>query len=169
MQALQRELRRRSGVLVPIDAFDLIKLPPHLRVNFAVESADGTEVARGKDLKALQAELAAPAQRAVADAVAGDLERKGLRAWPDDVDELARVVERSVGGRAVRGFPGFVDQGSHVDLRVFATSAERDHAMAPGTRRLVRLGVAAPLKAVERQLDPRTRLLLGTGPTRMVR
>ncbi|EUA90093.1 hypothetical protein I551_3444 [Mycobacterium ulcerans str. Harvey] len=60
MQALQRELRRRSGVLVPIDAFDLIKLPPHLRVNFAVESADGTEVARGKDLKALQAELAAP-------------------------------------------------------------------------------------------------------------
>ncbi|RFZ65913.1 ATP-dependent RNA helicase HrpB [Mycobacterium marinum] len=164
LQALQRELRRRSGVLVPIDAFDLTKLPPHLRVNFAVESADGTEVARGKDLKALQAELAAPAQRAVADAVAGDLERKGLRAWPDDVDELARVVERSVGGRAVRGFPGFVDQGSHVDLRVFATSAERDHAMAPGTRRLVRLGVAAPLKAVERQLDPRTRLLLGTNP-----
>ena len=45
LEGLQRELRRRSGVLVPIDAFDLGKLPPHLRVTFAVESADGAEVA----------------------------------------------------------------------------------------------------------------------------
>ena len=33
LTALQRELRRRSGVLVPIDAFDLEKLPAHLRVD----------------------------------------------------------------------------------------------------------------------------------------
>ncbi len=68
LDALQRELRRRTGVLVPIDAFDLAKLPAHLRVTFAVESADGTEIARGKDLGALQERLAAPARRAVADA-----------------------------------------------------------------------------------------------------
>ncbi len=168
LTALQRELRRRTGVLVPVDAFDLDKLPTHLRVTFAVESADGTEVARGKDLAVLQERLAAPARRAVVEAVAGGLERTGLRAWPNDVDELPRVVERRVDGRAVRGFPAFVDAGSAVDLRVFATSAERDRAMGPGTRRLVRLGVASvgpePVKVVERQLDPRTRLALGANP-----
>jgi ATP-dependent helicase HrpA len=164
LEALQRELRRRTGVLVPIDAFDLDKLPPHLRVTFAVESADGTEVARGKDLQALQQGLATPARHAVAQAVAGELERSRLRAWPDDLDELPRVVERTVDGRAVRGFPGFVDAGAAVDLRVFATPAERDGALRPGTRRLLRLSVASPVKAVERQLDPRTRLLLGTNP-----
>jgi ATP-dependent helicase HrpA len=121
-------------------------------------------VARGKDLAVLQERLAAPARRAIAEAVAGELERTGLRAWPDDVDELPRVVERTVGGRAVRGFPAFVDSGSAVDLRVFATSAERDRAMGPGTRRLMRLGVASPIKAVERQLDPRTRLALAANP-----
>ncbi len=60
---MQRELRRRSGVVVPIEAFDLSKIPDHLRVTFAVETADGTEVARGKDLAGLQDRLAAPVQR----------------------------------------------------------------------------------------------------------
>jgi ATP-dependent helicase HrpA len=164
LEALQRELRRRTGVAVPVDAFDLDKLPAHLRVTFAVESADGTEVARGKDLAVLQERLAAPARRAVADAVAGELERTGLRSWPDDLDELPPLVERTVDGRSVRGFPAFVDAGSAVDLRVFATSAEQHHASEPGIRRLIRLSVASPNKVVERQLDSRGRLALGANP-----
>ena len=36
--------------------------------------------------------------------------------------------------------------------------------MGPGTRRLVRLSVSSPVKAVERQLDLRTRLALGANP-----
>ncbi|OBK24038.1 ATP-dependent RNA helicase HrpA [Mycobacterium asiaticum] len=164
LPALQRELRRRTGVLVPIDAFNLDQLPPHLRVTFAVESGDGTEVARGKDLHALQERLAAPARRAVAHAVAADLERTGLRAWPNDLAELPRVIERTVDGRAVRGFPAFVDAGTSVDLRVFAQPVEQASVMGPGLRRLVRLNVASPTKVVERQLDPRTRLTLGSNP-----
>ncbi len=167
LNALQRELRRRSGVLVPIDAFDLDKLPAHLRVTFAVESPEGTELARGKDLGVLQERLAAPARRAVADALkteAVDLQRTGMRSWPDDLPELQRMVEREVKGRVVRGFPAFVDTGSAVDLQVFATPVEQEGAMGPGTRRLVRLSVASPVKAVERQLDLRTRLALGANP-----
>ncbi|MEO9013911.1 MAG: ATP-dependent RNA helicase HrpA [Terrimesophilobacter sp.] len=164
LDELQRELRRRTGVLVPIDAFDLTKLPPHLRVTFAVESADGTEVARGRDLGELQDRLAAPAREAIACAVAGDLERTGLRGWPDGLDELPRAVERTIGGRTVRGYPAFVDTGSTADLRVFATAAEQRGAMASGSRRLLRCGVTSPVKAVERQLDPRSRLALGVNP-----
>jgi ATP-dependent helicase HrpA len=163
LQALQGELRRRTGVLVPIDAFDLEKLPAHLRVTFAVES-DGAEVARGKDLDALQERLAAPVRKAVAGAVAGGLERTGLRAWPDDLAELQRTVERAAGSHTVRGFPALVDGGTGVDVRVFATQAEQDAAMGPGTRRLLRLAVSSPVKAVERALNPRTRLLLGANP-----
>jgi ATP-dependent RNA helicase HrpA len=164
LQSLQRALQRRTGVLVPIDAFDLDKLPSHLRVTFAVESADGTEVARGKDLEALQEQLAAPTRRAVAEAVADGLERNGLRGWPDDLDELPRTVERVSGGHTVRGFPAFVDAGGAVDVRVFATRAEQDAAIGPGIRRLLRLTVASPAKSIERQLNPRTRLVLGANP-----
>ena len=164
LQSLQRVLQRLSGVLVPVDAFDLDKLPSHLRVTFAVESADGAEVARGKDLDALQERLAAPMQQAVAEAVADGLERSGLRDWPDDIDELPRTVEVVRGGHTVRGFPAFVDEGATAAVRVFATTAEQDAAMAPGLRRLLRLTVASPVKAIERQLNPRTRLGLGANP-----
>jgi len=164
MESLQRALQRLSGVLVPIDAFDLDKLPSHLRVTFAVKSADGTEVARGKDLEALQQQLAAPARQAVAEAVADGLERSGLRSWPEDIDELSRTVERVSGGHTVRGYPAFVDTGSAVDVRVFATKAAQDGAMGPGIRRLLRLSVPSPVKTIERQLNPRTRLVLGANP-----
>ncbi len=164
LQSLQRALRQRSGVLVPINAFDLGKLPSHLRVTFAVESADGSEVARGKDLEALQQQLAGPARQAVAETVADGLERSGLRGWPDDIDELPRTVERVSGGHTVRGFPAYVDAGRAVGIRVFATMAEQDTAMGPGVRRLLRLSVTSPVKTIEHQLNPRTRLVLGANP-----
>lgn len=163
LDAVQRELQKLTGVLVPIDAFDLDKLPSHLRVTFAVENADGAELARGKDLDALQQQLAAPVRRAVSEAV-GELERTGLRSWPEDLDVLPRTVERTIGGHRVRGYPALVDEESAVDVRVFATAAEQQAAMGPGTRRLLRLAVPSPLKGVERQLQPRSRLLLGANP-----
>jgi ATP-dependent helicase HrpA len=36
--------------------------------------------------------------------------------------------------------------------------------MGPGVRRLLRLSVASPVKTIERQLNPRTRLVLGANP-----
>lgn len=164
LESLVHELRRRTGVLVPVDAFDLTKLPAHLRVTFAVEAADGTEVARGKDLGVLQDRLAASAREAVADAVGAELERSGLRSWPDDLDTLPRAVQRVVAGRAVRGFPAFVDGGDTAQLRVFSTEAQQRSALGPGIRRLLRCDVPSPVKAVERQLDSPTRLMLKANP-----
>jgi ATP-dependent helicase HrpA len=164
LAALQRQLRRRTGILVPIEAFDLDKLPPHLRVTFAVESPVGAEVARGKDLPALQQRLAAPARRAVADAVAAELERTGLRSWPEGLEHLPASIERTVDGRVVRGYPAFVDVGKTVALRVFATSDQQQQELGPGIGRLLRLSISSPVKAIERQLDPRTRLVLGINP-----
>ncbi len=164
LDGLQRALLRRTGVRVPIEEFDLDKLPAHLRVTFVVESADGGELGRGKDLDALQERLAASARSAVAEAVADGLERTGLRGWPDDLAELPRAVERRTKGRTVRGFPAFTDAGGAVDVRVFATEAEQAATMGPGIRRLLRFAAPSPVKAVERALDPRARLALSTNP-----
>jgi ATP-dependent helicase HrpA len=167
LDAVQRELRRRSGILVPIDAFDLDKVPPHLRVTFAVEAADGAEVARGKDIDALRDQLAVPVAQAVAeavDAVDYGLQRQGLRAWPEDLDELPRTVENVSGGHTVRGYPAYVDTGKSVDIRVFANPAEQTAAMGPGLRRLLRLSVPSPAKVIERGLSTRSRLALNANP-----
>jgi ATP-dependent helicase HrpA len=164
LEVVQRELQRRTGVLVPLDAFDLAKLPTHLRVTFAVEDEHGTAVARGKDLAALQEQLAAPVRAAVAAAVAGELERSGLRDWPAELDELPRHVERASGAHTVHGYPALVDAGDAVDIRVFASPGEQAGAMRAGTRRLLRLTLPSPVKAAERALTARDRLVLNSNP-----
>jgi len=163
LESVQRALQRSSGMLIPIDAFDLSKIPDHLKLTFAVEDAEGREVGRGKDLDTLQRTLAAPARQAVA-AAAGGLERSGLTQWPDDLPELPQTVERTVGANTVRGYPAFLDAGASVSIRVYAAAAEQRTAMGPGIRRLIRLTAPSPVKALERQLDPRTRLILGNNP-----
>lgn len=162
--ALARKLHRLTGIRVPTDAFDLDKVPPHLRVTFIVESADGSEVARDKNLEALQQQLAGSTRQAVAAVVAGEWERHGLRGWPEDLAELPRTVEQVSGGHTVRGYPALVDTGTAVDIHVFATASEQRAAMAAGTRRLLRQSIPSPMKTVERGLDPRSRLLLSSNP-----
>ncbi|HEY7007778.1 MAG TPA: ATP-dependent RNA helicase HrpA, partial [Jatrophihabitantaceae bacterium] len=164
LEGVQRELHRRSGVLVPLHAFDVSKLPSHLRVTFAVEDGAGAVVARGKDLAVLQEELAAPVRAAVAAAVAGELERNGLTSWPDDLDELPKLVERTSGAHTVRGYPAFVDAGNGVAIRVFASPQEQAAHMRIGVRRLLRLTSPSSLKAAERSLSSRARLVLGANP-----
>jgi ATP-dependent helicase HrpA len=157
LPAVQRELHRLSGVLVPLNAFDLSRVPAHLRVTFAVEDDRGTVVARGKDLSALQESLATPIRAAVAAATDEGLRRDGLRTWPDDLDVLPRTVEQTRSGHTVRGFPSLVDLDGAVGIRVLATEAEQRAAMPVGTRRLLRTAVASPIRAVP--LSTRARLL----------
>ncbi|MFA5708094.1 MAG: ATP-dependent RNA helicase HrpA [Mycolicibacterium sp.] len=164
LDALQRALRRRTGVVVPISAFDLEKIPAHLRMTFAVENAEGAEVARGKDIDALRENLAGTTRAAVARAVADGVERTGLRDWPADLETLPKTVESVSGGNPVRGYPALVAAGPAVDVRVFSTPEEQRAAMREGTRALLRLVVPVPIKALERELDPRSRLILGNNP-----
>ncbi|MEO8888866.1 MAG: ATP-dependent RNA helicase HrpA, partial [Jatrophihabitantaceae bacterium] len=164
LEGLQRELHRRIGVLVPLDAFDPAKLPAHLQVNFAIEDPSGSVVGHGKDLAALQADLAAPVRAAVAAAVAGELERSGLLTWPDDLVELPQLVERTTGDHTLRGYPALLDAGDSVEVRVFTSPGEQAAAMRLGVRRLLRLTTPSPAKPVERTLSTRARLLLGNNP-----
>ncbi|SDI83432.1 ATP-dependent helicase HrpA [Frankineae bacterium MT45] len=163
-EVVQRELHRLRGVLVPLDAFDLSRIPAHLRLNFAVESADGQVLATGRDLGALQAELAAPARAAVASVLGADLQRSGLIDWPADLEEIPRVVEESVQGQLVRGFPGFQVAGQSVELRIFASEAERRASHLLGLRRLLRRRVSLSERALVGGLSTRSRLVLASNP-----
>ncbi len=156
--AVADELRRVSGVAVPPDAFDVSRLPAHLRVTFRVVE-DGVVVAEGKDLDDLRDRLR-DRLRSVLTAAAPGLERRGLTSW--SLDELPRLVEQQ-GGR-VRGYPALVDEGDSVAVRVFEDEGAQRAAMRAGTRRLLLLTVPSPVAAVVRRLDNRTKLALAASP-----
>src|SRR6185312_2339891 len=57
LDALERWCRATTGVVVPREAWDWSKVPPHLQPTYRVLDEEGGEQARGKDLEALKAPL----------------------------------------------------------------------------------------------------------------
>jgi ATP-dependent helicase HrpA len=154
--AVARELLGLRGVRVPSDAFDMDKLPPHLRITFRVVDG-GTVVAAGKDLAALQRQLRAQL-RATLSARAGTLTRTGLTSW--DFGTLPQVFTDG----EVQAYPALADDGETVAIRLFETPAAAAAAMRAGTRRLILLGARSPVREIAARLTTAQKLALSHNP-----
>ncbi|WP_243792542.1 ATP-dependent RNA helicase HrpA [Saccharopolyspora gloriosae] len=159
--ALSEQLRAMTGVTVPPDAFDVDALPEHLKMSFRVIDGDGKKLAESKDLDALKQRLR-PKLRAEISAAADTVERTGLSSW--SFGELPRTFEKERGGNSVKAYPSLVDEGDSVAVRMFDTEAEQRRALWHGTRRLLLLNLPSPVKSLQRGMNARTRVVLGTGP-----
>jgi ATP-dependent helicase HrpA len=156
LDALRAELSRLGGVPIPRDAWDLAKLPAHLRVTFRVVDG-GQVVASGKDLAALRRELRPRMQAALTEAASG-ITRTGLRAW--DFGTLPRVFESG----QVRAYPALVDAGSAADIRLFDTRAQAERATWRGNRRLLLIAVPSGAGGVAKRLPARVKLAMSRHP-----
>jgi ATP-dependent helicase HrpA len=163
VDAVARELERLRGVRVPAQAWDLARLPAHLRMTFRIEDADGALLAEGDDLDAVR-EAVRPQLRAELAAATRSLERRGLTDW-DGIGDLPRTLALPGSGAALRVYPALVDEGDgSVGVRMLETPAAQRAAMLAGTRRLLALTVASPLRSVERGLSSAARLTLAGAP-----
>ena len=164
LDALARELGALRGVRVPRSAWDLSRLPPHLRMTFLVEDEHGRPIAEGNDLAALREEVA-PLLRAELTERNPELERTGARSW--DFGTLPREID--LRGSGVRAYPALVDEGETVGVRVLETPEAQAEAMAAGTRRLLLLTVPSPLRGVLDRLPRNAQLALAGAPHGSVR
>ena len=154
--ALAAELTRLGGVTVPPDAWDLGKLPVHLRLTFRITDA-GKVLAAGKDLDELRDELAPRLRERLADAAAG-LTRTGLTSW--DFGTLPRVFTSG----QVTAYPALRDAGSSVDIALFETRGQAERAMWRGNARLLALQVPAGTRAVASRLPVNAKLAMSRHP-----
>jgi len=161
LPALERELRRAAGVVVPTDAWQPGQVPGHLRATFRVLDDQQRPLATGKDLAALKAQVA-PQARATLAAAAASVERSRLTTW--DVGTLPRTVEVRRGDHLVTAYPALVDEGETVGVRVVPTEVEAARLTWRGARRLLVLVAGSPTKQVVKSLGPRTRLALQFNP-----
>ncbi|MGD0246108.1 MAG: ATP-dependent RNA helicase HrpA [Streptosporangiaceae bacterium] len=157
--AVARELRSLRGVNVPHDAWDLGKLPRHLRITVRVTDGDRV-LAEGKDVAELQRELR-PRLRDVLSRAAAGLTRTGLTSW--NFGALPRVFREGT----VVAYPALADAGDTVDVRLFETEDAARAAMWAGTRRLILLGAPSPasgFKSIAGGLSTRAKLALSHNP-----
>ena len=168
LDALSRYLRSLNGVHVPASAWDLDKVPAHLRPTFRVLDDRGAEVGAGKDLEALKEPLRPSLDRAMQ---AG---RRRVRSQLDRADHVGvrhhRAVLRADPGRPRgTGYPTLVDEGTTVGLRVAASADEQEAQHRLGVRRLVLLAVPSPVAALVDGLDNTAKLGLAASPYPNVR
>ncbi|MDF2748006.1 MAG: hrpA, partial [Propionibacteriaceae bacterium] len=159
--ALARALHMLTGDMITAADWRPDRVPSHLRVTFLIRDGSGRELASGKDLAELRAELGGRLQRLLNDAAA-ELTRSGAVTW--DFGQIAERVTLQRAGHQVVGYPALIDEGSSVGLTICET-AERQKATSPlGLRRLVLLNTPDPTRWVVAHLSNADKLALGTSP-----
>ena len=161
LDALERHLRSRTGVVVPRDAWDWEKVPAHLRPTYRVVGEDGAVVSVGKDLAALKEPLAGRFADALTDAAA-DHSRTGQRSWT--FGTIERSFEQMRAGHLVKGFPALADEGDAVGLRVHGSEQAQQAAHRQGVRRLLSLTLPSPANRLTEGWDNRRKLALAGSP-----
>ncbi|MGH2841771.1 MAG: DUF3418 domain-containing protein, partial [Solirubrobacteraceae bacterium] len=90
------------------------------------------------------------------------VEREGLTGWT--MGDLPRSITLPGTGGAVRAYPALVDEGASVAVRAFETPDAAAVAMHAGTRRLLMLTLASPLRSTQRGLSTKAALTLAGAP-----
>ncbi|MFI6522076.1 ATP-dependent RNA helicase HrpA [Spirillospora sp. NPDC050679] len=163
LEAVERELTAMTGVPIAREAWDLSRLPAHLRVTFRVVDDRDKALAEDTDLDALKRRLAGKVRGTLSKAASAEgVERAGLREWT--IGELPRTYERKQNGYDVKAYPALTDEGDGVAVRMYETEAEQRRAMWKGTRRLVLLNAPSPVKLIQKNLTNQGKLALSHNP-----
>src|SRR5690606_5539934 len=110
--------RSERQLEVPRDAFRPETLPPRLSMNFRIIDEHGRQLAMGRNLAALRAELGHVAGEQFAAVAQPKAAMDGLTDW--SFGELEEVMEIRSGSQTLIGYPAIVDEGQSVSLQVFA-------------------------------------------------
>ena len=143
----------RSLVCQPAD-FKRESLPAHLQMNFKVVDEHGRQLAMGRNLAQLRAELGgqvrATFQRVAQREAVSDKLHDRIVDW--DFGKLPEVLELQRDGQALLGYPALVDHVTHCSIEVFDTPARADLEHRAGLRRLFRLVLKDQVRFLEKSL-----------------
>jgi ATP-dependent helicase HrpA len=153
--ALIDDLRAQKSIVCRSEDFKRETLPAHLSMNFKVVDEHGRQLAMGRSLAQLRAELGGQAQKsfqAVAERdvkVAPELQQE-ITDW--DFGELPELLEIRRGGLTMVGYPALVDQDDRCALEVFDDLQQAHGKHREGLRRLFRLQLKEQIKFIEKSM-----------------
>uniref|UniRef100_UPI0034DE0A31 ATP-dependent RNA helicase HrpA n=1 Tax=Burkholderia pseudomallei TaxID=28450 RepID=UPI0034DE0A31 len=162
VDALIADVREQTQVATKTSDFKLETLPAHLFMNFKVIDEHGRQLAMGRNLAQLRAELGAQAQQHFQKiAAAATLAPAGepaaatalyehLTTW--NFGKLPELLEIRRRGETLFGYPALVDRGTHCDVEVFDSPDEAARIHRAGLRRLFALQLKEPIKYLEKNL-----------------
>jgi ATP-dependent helicase HrpA len=156
IDALIRDAREHGGVACSPPDFKLESLPAHLTMNVKVVDEQGRQLAMGRNLASLQAELGAQARRqfqqaADAEAAPAAGQQQPITDW--DFGELPQQRPIHRDGQTLVAYPALVDQGNQCALEVFDDPLVARARHREGLRRLFRLQLRQQIQYLERSMS----------------
>lgn len=173
LEALIADVRGETQVAMKSADFKLETLPAHLFMNFKVIDEHGRQLAMGRNLAQLRAELGGQAQQHFQKLAAATLDLRddaapstsvaapssdpsstalyeNLTTW--NFGKLPELLEIRRRGQTLFGYPALVDRATHCDVEVFDSPEEAARIHRAGLRRLFALQLREPIKYLEKNL-----------------
>ena len=149
-EAIARHAREELNLVVPLDAFCPELLPAHLAMNFLVVDEHGRQLALGRNLAQLRAELGERAGEQFSAIAQPKAALSGITGW--SFGELQEIMEIRQGAQTLIGYPALVDRGTSVDLEVFDAPQKARAQHRDGLRRLFMLQLKEQTKYLEKNM-----------------
>ncbi|HET7765816.1 MAG TPA: ATP-dependent RNA helicase HrpA [Burkholderiales bacterium] len=149
-QVLARHARRELNLAIPLEAFRPETLPAHLSMNFRVVDEHGRQLAMGRNLAQLRAELGNAAGERFAEIAQAEAPSERVTGWEfGDLEEIAEIRQ---GSQTLIGYTGLADHGDAVSLDVFDSAEKAREAHRAGLRRLFMLQLKDQARYIEKNL-----------------
>jgi ATP-dependent helicase HrpA len=143
---LAQAVTRGVGQPVRVEDFDSSGQPAHLQMNFRIVDDAGQELASGRDLVALRAQLGEAAQITFRDASEDRpaIEKSGISKW--DFGDLPEKITFTRQGQTITGYPALTPEEDTVAIRLFDTAHAAEEAHRQGVLRLLSFELKEQLK-----------------------
>ncbi|EGR4247082.1 ATP-dependent RNA helicase HrpA [Vibrio cholerae] len=162
LDAMEKELRRMTGVTVLREDWKLDQLPAHLKITYRAVDHRNRKLNESCDLHELKESLKEKVQETLSQVADDDIEQRDLHTW--SFGELPKVYQQKRGGFEVRAYPALVDKKDSVEIKLFETEQEQLSAMRAGQRRMILLNVPSPIKYLHANLPNKSKLGLYFNP-----
>ncbi len=160
VEAVRQLLMKRAGASIAVEEMRADLLEAHLVVRFRL--VDGSQdMLVTTEISELKAEVASQHHESLQQ-VSHPVETTGQTSWT--FGELPVSIRLGEGQGAAYAYPAIVDEGATVGVRLVATNADRIDTSWSGVRRLLRLHLRSPARAIRHLMTDELKLGLATGP-----
>jgi len=149
-EAIARHARREINLAVPLDAFRPEVLPAHLSMNFRIVDEHGRQLAMGRNLAQLRAELGREAGQRFTEVAKAEAPAEMFTDW--GFGDLGEIMEIRRGSQVLVGYPALADRGEAVSLEVLDSADLARERHRAGLRRLFMLQLKKQTKYFEKNL-----------------
>jgi ATP-dependent helicase HrpA len=149
VEALKNQLLRMTSVDVPQEILANVELDDYYQFNIHVIDESGKCLARGRQLDLLKEKYRHQVQNQL-ESTHNDFEQNTLKSW--NFGELPESYHLEKNGLKIRVYPGLLDQGQHIDLKLFDNPQEATVNSVKGMVRLAMLSQAQTIKYLRKQL-----------------